>query len=76
MKTLSSRHLAEAAFRLEIARLAQAEFWKALRDLENCLGLQVESTIDLRDARAQDLLDPNVRPLILGISKDQNVQTQ
>jgi hypothetical protein len=73
---LSSSHLAEAEFRLEIARLAQAEFWRTLKSLEHCLGVEVESTIDLRDIHVQDLRDLGMRSLILGVSKEQHIQMQ
>ena len=67
MKRLSSRRLADAEVHLDAARVAQSEFWKALSDLETCLGIEIESSIDLRDASLEDLLEPTRRRLILGM---------
>ena len=76
VKRLSSSYLAEAGFRLEIARLAQAEFWRTLKSLEHCLGVEVESTIDLRDIHVQDLRDPEMRRQILGVSEERHIPMQ
>jgi hypothetical protein len=70
MKRLSSRHIAEAESHLETARQAQAYFWSALSDLETCLRVEIESTIDLRDARLEDLLDLSKRRMLLGIPQE------
>jgi hypothetical protein len=48
----------EAENLLEAARVTQTEFWNSLRDLESCLRIEVNSTIDLRDANIETLLDP------------------
>jgi hypothetical protein len=72
VRRLSSRHLAEAEGCLEAARVAQADFWRSLTDLETSLGTEIEASIDLRDAHLEDLLDPTKRHEILGKSKEQH----
>jgi hypothetical protein len=67
MKKLSIKRCEEAKGLLEASRVAQAEFWRALSDLESCLGIEIVSTIDLQDASIEDLLDPARKRAILGI---------
>ena len=66
MKKLPIKRREEAECLLEAARVAQAEFWRSFSDLESCLGIEIESTIDLRDTNIEDLLDPVSKRAILG----------
>jgi len=66
MKKLSMKRREEAEDLLEASRVAQTEFWRSLSDLESCLGIEIESTIDLRDVKIEDLLNPVSRRAILG----------
>jgi intein-encoded DNA endonuclease-like protein len=54
---LSEPRLKEAREALEAARDYQAEFWRALSDLEAILGVDVSGTIDLEQYSVEDLMD-------------------
>ena len=69
MKKLSTKRREEAECLLEATRVAQAEFWNSLSDLESYLGIEIESTIDLRGANIEDLIDPVSKGAILGYDK-------
>jgi hypothetical protein len=58
MKKPSAKRLEEARDLLDLARVAQAEFWRSLSPLEACLGVEIDSTTDLRDADIGTLLNP------------------
>lgn len=73
MKKLSMKRREEAECLLEATRVAQAEFWSSLSDLESCLGIEIESTIDLRAANIEDLLDPVRKLAILGLSEKESI---
>lgn len=54
---------------LQLARVAQTEFWRSLLDLESIAGIEIQGTIDLRDITLGQLLDPKARGVILGLSE-------
>jgi hypothetical protein len=56
MTHVSEKHREEAEDALAATRVAQAEFWRSLRELESCLGVELDSTIDFRDANLEILL--------------------
>ena len=58
LKKISAKRREEAEELLDLARVAQAEFWRLLSPLEANLGVEIESTIDLRDANIETLLNP------------------
>lgn len=58
MKKISAKRREKAEDLLDLARVAQAEFWRSLSPLEASLGVEIESTIDLRDANIDTLLNP------------------
>lgn len=58
LKKISERRRKEAEDLLDLARVAQAEFWRSLSPLEASLGVEIESTVDLRDASVDTLLNP------------------
>ncbi len=57
MTKISPTKREQAEDALAATRVAQAEFWKALRDLESCLKTELDSTIDFRDADLDTLLE-------------------
>lgn len=59
MKKISRKNREDAEDLLDLARVAQAEFWRSLSPLETHLGIEIDSTIDLRDADIEALLNPN-----------------
>lgn len=59
MKRLSAKRLERAEDALATVRIAQADFWKSLSELETCLGTELESTIDFRDTELKILLASN-----------------
>lgn len=54
----SAERLEGAEVALAATRVAQAEFWRALGDLESCLETELNSTVDFRDASIEALLNP------------------
>lgn len=75
MNELQENRREETEDLLETARVAQAEFWRSLRDLESLAGVEIESTIDLRDLTLEHLLDPKARQAILGLPELQSGST-
>lgn len=69
MKKLSMKRR-EAEGLLDVARVAQAQFWRSLSDLESCLGIEIESMIDLRDTNIEDLFDTVRKHAILGYGEE------
>ncbi|HTB96248.1 MAG TPA: hypothetical protein VK716_04520 [Terracidiphilus sp.] len=69
MNNLPKTRLAQAEYLLQLARAAQAEFWRSLLDFESFVGVEIESTIDLRDATLEHLLDPKAKRMILGLTE-------
>lgn len=56
LKRLSMRNRERAKDALAVTRVSQAEFWKSLGELESCLGIELDSTVDFRDANLETLL--------------------
>ena len=59
MTRLSAKRRERAEDTLATVRIAQADFWKSLSDLESCLGIELESTVDFRDTELKTLLASN-----------------
>lgn len=59
MTRLSAKSRERAEDALATVRIAQADFWKSLSQLESCLGVEVDSTIDFRDTELAILLASN-----------------
>ena len=59
LRSLSTRRREQAEDALAAARVAQTEFWISLGDLESCLGVELDSTVDLRDTELDFLLRGN-----------------
>lgn len=56
MTRLSAKRRERAEDALAIVRIAQAEFWKSLGELESCLGIELDSALDFRDTELKLLL--------------------
>lgn len=59
LKLLATRNRERAEDALAATRVAQAEFWRSLGELESCLGIELDSTVDFRDAGLETLLANN-----------------
>lgn len=57
MANISAKRRERAEDVLAATRVAQCDFWKILSDLESCLGMELDSTIDFRDATVDTLLE-------------------
>jgi hypothetical protein len=53
---LSAKHREHVEDALAATRIAQAEYWRSLGELEACLGVELDSTMDFRDAELETLL--------------------
>lgn len=60
MRPLSKQHRERAEDAFAPLCVTQTEFWRALGELESCLGIELDSTVDFRDTNI-DLLLQNVR---------------
>jgi hypothetical protein len=55
LNLLPTERREQAEDALAATRVAQAEFWRSLSELESCLGIELDSTIDFRDADLETL---------------------
>jgi len=56
LAVVSAKHREQAEDALEATRIAQAEFWRSLSELETYLNTELDSTVDFRDATLETLL--------------------